>query len=93
MRGEGYVLEDLTAKLTLTADQQKSVGGIIENGHSQAKALRGDDSLSKEDRRAKMKEIMTTTHDQIRTALTPDQQKIFDTLPVPGVRAKNTDNN
>jgi hypothetical protein len=90
----GYVLEDLTDKLTLTADQQKSVGGIIESGRSQAKALHGDDSLSGEDKRAKMRAIMTSTHDQIRAALTPDQQKIFDTLPAPGGgKPKNQDNN
>src|ERR1700691_4501109 len=48
-----YVLSELTEKLGLTADQQKQVGAIIDSGASQMKALRGDDSLSKEDKRAK----------------------------------------
>jgi len=90
---QGYVLEDLTAKLNLTADQQKSVGAIIANSHSQAKAVQGDDSLSKEDRHAKMHDIMTAAHDQIRAALTPDQQKIFDTLRAGGGKPKSPDNN
>jgi hypothetical protein len=76
-----YILADLTEKLTLTEDQQKTVGDIISSSEGQMRALRGDESLSKEDRHAKMKEILGTTRQQIRAALTPDQQKIFDALP------------
>jgi hypothetical protein len=43
-----------------------------------------DDSLAQDDKRAKMREIMTTTKPQIRAALTADQQKIFDALPTSG---------
>jgi hypothetical protein len=89
----GYVLDDLTAKLGLSADQQKGIGAIIDSSHSQAKALRADDSLSKDDKRAKMRAIMASTHDQIRAALTADQQKVFDALPAPGARPKNPDGN
>jgi len=83
-RGGGYNLKELTAKLDLTPDQQKTIGGIIASGRSQSKALRDDDSLAPDDKRAKMREIMTTTKSQIRAALTADQQKIFDTLPTRG---------
>ncbi len=89
----GYVLEDLTEKLSLTADQQKGVGAIIESSHTQAKAIQEDDSLSKEDKHSKMRAIMGSTRDQIRAALTPDQQKLFDAMPMPGARPRNTDNN
>lgn len=82
----GYVLADLTEKLGLTADQQKTVGAIIADGRSQAKELRGDDTLAPEDRKAKMREIAKATREQIRAVLTPDQQKIFDALPVRGDR-------
>lgn len=92
-RMRGYVLADLTAKLGLTADQQKAIGAIIENTRSQGKAVRDDDTLSKDDRRAKMMEIMKAAHDQIRAALTPDQQATFDAMPGPGGRPKNTENN
>jgi hypothetical protein len=79
-----FVLGDLTAKLTLTSEQQKSVGGFIKDCDGQLKELRGDDSLSKEDKHAKMKSIIDATRSQIRGVLTPDQQAIFDTLPTRG---------
>jgi hypothetical protein len=78
--GGGYVLADLTEKLTLTPDQQKAIGGYIAAGRQQAKAVRDDTTLSKDDRRSKMMAIMQTTRSEIRADLTPDQQKIFDTL-------------
>ena len=88
-RRGGFVLEELTQKLSLTAGQQKQVGDIIKAGREQAKAVRDDDSLSDDDKRAKNREIMGNTRSQIRAALTPDQQKIFDTLPVRGPRPQN----
>jgi hypothetical protein len=81
-----YVLSDLTAKLSLTPDQQKQVGAFIDSGNNQAKQLRGDDSVSREDKRARMGAIMKATHDQIRAVLTADQQKQFDALPAHGGR-------
>jgi len=92
MRG-GYVLAELTEKLGLSADQQKTIGAIIKNNQGQIRELRGDDSLSREDRRAKIREIATSTHDQIRAALSPDQQKLFDAMPAGGARPRNPDNN
>jgi hypothetical protein len=89
----GYVLEELTQKLNLTADEQKTVGAIIKNGRSQMQELRDDDSLSKEDRRAKMRAISASTHDQIRAGLTADQQKLFDAMPPGGGRQRQPDNN
>ena len=85
-RRGGYVLEDLTQKLSLTPDQQKQVGDLIKSSREQMKTLHEDDSMSDEDKRAKMKEIMTTTKSQIRALLTPAQQAIFDTLPTRGPR-------
>jgi Spy/CpxP family protein refolding chaperone len=79
-RGGGYILADLTEKLNLTPDQQKAIGGYIAAGRQQAKAVRDDTTLSREDRRSKMMAIMQTTRSEIRADLTPDQQKIFDTL-------------
>lgn len=85
-RRRGYTVEQLTAKLGLTPDQQKTIGAVINDGQNQSKAARADDSLSDEDRRAKMMAIMKSVHDQIRADLTPDQQKIFDAMPRPGNR-------
>jgi len=85
-RRGGFVLEELTQKLNLTPDEQKQVGELIKAGREQMKALREDDSMSEDDKRAKGKEIMSTTRSQIRAVLTPAQQAIFDTLPTRGPR-------
>jgi hypothetical protein len=84
-----FVLGELTAKLNLTPEQQKTVGSIIANNDSQLKTLRQDDSVAKEDKRTKMKAIIEATRGQIRAALTPDQQQVFDTLPTRGQRGGN----
>jgi Spy/CpxP family protein refolding chaperone len=82
-RGGGYNLKELTAKLNLTADQQKTIGDIIRTARSQSKEVRDDDSLSAEDKRSKMREIFTNEKAQIREALTPEQQATFDAMPPP----------
>jgi hypothetical protein len=81
---EGFRLAELTAKLSLTPDEVKVIEPIIESGRSQAKAIHEDDSLSPQEKHAKMKAVMDSTRSQIRATLTADQQKIFDTLPVRG---------
>ena len=91
--GPGDSLEELTSKLALTPAQQKTVGAAIESGRGQMKALRGDDSLSRDDRRERMREVAKSTHDQIRAALNPDQQKQFDALPPPRGRPRGPDSN
>jgi Spy/CpxP family protein refolding chaperone len=90
----GYVLSELAEKLNLTPDQKKTIGAIIKDSQGQMQAVRGDDSLSRDDKRAKVREVMASTREQIRAALTPDQQKQFDAMPPPGPgRPKNPDNN
>jgi hypothetical protein len=91
----GYSLAELTSKLSLTADQQTKVGAVIDSAKEQSKQLRGDDSLSWDDKRAKMKANAKSTHDQIRALLTADQQKAFDALPPPhgGRPPHNPDSN
>jgi hypothetical protein len=83
-------LAELTAKLNLTADQQKLIGPILENARSQAKDLHDDDSISQEDKRAKMREILSSSRAQIRADLTPEQQKIFDSVAEHGGRGGQT---
>jgi len=90
---QAYSLDELADKLGLTADQQKKVGDIIKSGRSQIRELRGDDSISKDDKRAKMREIMASTHGRIRAALTAGQQAQFDAMPARGGKPGNPDNN
>lgn len=74
-------LQMLDEKLHLTAEQKTKIAAIFAKSEEQAKALRADASVAKEDRRTKMRAIMDDTHAQVRAVLTADQQKIFDTLP------------
>ncbi len=74
-------LKMLDEKLHLTDAQKQQITAIWSASEQKGKALREDDTLSKEDRRAKMGEIMKDSHDQIRALLTPEQQIAFDALP------------
>jgi hypothetical protein len=85
------MLERLKEKLSLTDDQTGQIKQILKEQMQQGRALRQDDSLSDDDRRAKMLALMKTAHDQIRALLTPDQQKIFDTMPMGGGRRRGSE--
>jgi len=78
------MLEHLKMAVNLTDDQTAKVKAIFQDQRAKMEALRGDESLSREDRRAKMMELMKASHDQIRALLTPDQQQKFDAMPRPG---------
>jgi hypothetical protein len=84
-----FVLGELTQKLSLTPDQQKTVGAIIADSDGQLKALREDDTIANEDKRAKAQAIISAARGQIRAALTQAQQAIFDTLPTHGERGQH----
>lgn len=88
-REGGFRLAELTAKLGLTPDEVKAIEPIIESGRTQGKAIHEDTTLSPQEKHAKMKAVMDTTRADIRALLTPDQQKIFDTLPTRGVKRPN----
>jgi len=76
----------LDEKLHLTDAQKQQITGIWADAEQKGKALRGDDSLSKDDRRAKMREIMKASQAQVRAVLTPEQQTTFDSLPPPKMK-------
>ena len=84
--GRGDRMKMLAEKLQLTDAQKAQVKTIMSSAEEQGKALRDDEALSQEDKRAKMMEIRKSTHDQIRALLTPDQQKTFDAMPPPPER-------
>lgn len=79
-------LKLLEEKVHVTAEQKTQINAIWDKADEQGKALREDKSVAREDRRAKMGEIMKSAHEQVRALLTPEQQKIFDTLPPEGPR-------
>jgi Spy/CpxP family protein refolding chaperone len=60
-------------QLGLTGDTQTKFDAIIKDQQEQLKAVHSDDSLTPEDKKAKMKEIRTATSEKVKALLTPDQ--------------------
>ena len=73
-------VKQLTERLSLTDDQQGKVKAILEDGREQMQKVRGDDSLSQEDKMSKARGIHDATTTKIRDILTDDQKKKFDEL-------------
>ena len=79
-RGGGNLLEMLTKKLDLTADQQAKLKPILDDQHEKMKALHEDASLKPEDKKEKAKSLREAANDQIKAILTPDQQTKYAAL-------------
>ena len=73
-------LQMLSEKLNLTDDQKAKLKPILQDQIQQMKAVREDSSLSQEQKRAKMKSIHESSHDQINAVLTPEQQAKFEQM-------------
>lgn len=74
------LMKDLTTKLNLTADQQGRVRAILDENHQQMRATMNDQSLSKEDKHAKMKSMHDGVHAKVREVLTDEQKPKFDAM-------------
>jgi periplasmic protein CpxP/Spy len=70
-------LQHLSSELNLTDDQKAKIKPILQNAVGQAKTVRDDTSMSADAKQAKMKEIHTSTTQQMNQVLTPDQQQKF----------------
>jgi periplasmic protein CpxP/Spy len=70
MKGKHH---EIAKELNLTADQKPKFQEIMKNAMEQRKALRDDTSLSKEDKKAKMKTIQEDTNKQLKDLLTAEQ--------------------
>ena len=73
-------VKELTTKLNLTADQQTKVKAILEENHQQMQATMKDESLSKEDKHAKMMSMHDSVHAKVRDILTDEQKPKFDAM-------------
>ena len=73
-------LQMLSEKLNLTDDQKAKIKPILQDQMRQMKAVHEDTSLSEEQKRAKMKSIHESSHDQINAVLTPEQQAKFEQM-------------
>lgn len=71
------ILNHLSSQLTLTDDEKTKVKAILQD---QAAQMQKDMDAQK----AAREKAMTDTKAKIRAVLTPDQQKQFDALPMPG---------
>jgi hypothetical protein len=76
--GKHALLERLTAQLTLTCEQQSKIEPLLHDEESVTKPLLKFTSLSADDRQAIMTTIKLAARRQVRTLLTPDQQKGMD---------------
>jgi Spy/CpxP family protein refolding chaperone len=89
-RGEGMSpdaqLQHMSEALNLTDDQKTRIKPILEDSSKQVQQLRGDTSLSQQDRRAKMQQIHESTMSQIKPILTSDQQKKLESMHERGGR-------
>jgi Spy/CpxP family protein refolding chaperone len=67
----------MAKELNLTADQQTKVKSIMESTHQQMRTIEQNQSLSKQDKQAQIKQLHESTKTQISALLTPDQQQKF----------------
>jgi len=77
-------VKQLDEALKLTDDQKAKITALLKTQQEKMQPLFADQTMSREDRRAKMMEIGKATQDGIKALLTPDQQTKFDALPQPG---------
>jgi Spy/CpxP family protein refolding chaperone len=71
-------LTRMTQRYNLSADQQTQIKPILASQQQQMQALRGDSSVSREDRMAKMQSIRSDSTTKIEAILNPDQKKQFE---------------
>ena len=70
-------LQTLSEKLNLTDDQKAKLKPILQDQMQQIKAVHQDSSLSPEQKRAKVKSVRESFHEQVNAVLTPEQQTKF----------------
>lgn len=66
--------------MNLTADQQQKMQQLRSNFRPQLEALRNDNSLTQDQKRAKMQDLMKQQQEQMKSILTPEQLEKMKTL-------------
>lgn len=74
-------LKMLAEKLNLTDAQKAQATEILKAEAAKAAALRDEDGANRREKMKEMRAIREESRAKIRAILTPEQQKIFDTLP------------
>ena len=88
MRG-ALTLDQLAQQLNLTDDQKAKVKPILEARDQKMRELRGDTSLTREDRSAKMKALRDDMTTQMKAVLTPEQFDKWQKMPPAGRDRRN----
>jgi protein CpxP len=70
-------VERMTKRYNLSADQQTQIKPILANQQQQMMSLRGDSSMSRDDKMAKMKSIREDSSTKIQAILNDTQKKQF----------------
>jgi len=78
--GRGQRIEHLVQALGLTDQQKTQLQDLFKAHESDFKAIRDDQSLTKEQKREKLKSIMDEIKQQAKSFLTPEQQQKWDQL-------------
>ena len=73
-------LQTLSSTLNLTDDQKEKVKPILQGEVEKLTALRGDSSMSSDEKEAQAKQVHASVHSQIESILTPEQQQKFDQM-------------
>ena len=71
-------LDRLTRELQLNAEQRGQVGSILKEHRAALKQIRVDTTLTDDVKKAKRRELTTSSNSRIREVLTADQQALFD---------------
>lgn len=81
-QGRGQGRPDMIAMalqgITLTAEQQVKVDTIAKKYTDQRAAIRADQSVDTDTRRAKSRELTAKQADEVKALLTDDQKKVFE---------------
>jgi periplasmic protein CpxP/Spy len=70
----------LSEKLSLTDEQKPKVRKIAEDMHQKMDAMQADQSMSREDRMAKMRSMHEHAMSQVKAILNDDQKQKFDEM-------------
>ena len=77
-QGRPNMMATMMQGITLSSEQQTKVDSIVKKYSDERQALRQDQSLDQDARRAKGRELMTKQSDEIKGLLTDDQKKVFE---------------
>ena len=77
-QGGPNMMAALMQGITLTAEQQAKADSVVKKYADQRAAIRADQTLDQDGRRAKSRELMGKQQEELKALLTDDQKKVFE---------------